>query len=339
MRLNGKAIALAVVVVAAGAGLWWWWQLQSAYPSTDDAYVRANLLTIAPQVGGQISSVAVTENMHVQKGDTLFQIDTVSLQAALDSAQAQLDTATQSVRASQTDLGTAQASVVAATANLKNLQGELDRTQKLFDSGDVTKAALDQATAQRDQAAAQQKSAQAALSAMQDQAGAAGADNPSVRAAAAALTIAKANLAHATVTAPESGWISNLSLRPGQIVAAGQALFSLVEDSAWWVDANFKETDLARIHVGQPATLSFDMYPGLKLKGSVVSLGAASGAVFSLLPAQNATGNWVKVTQRFPVRISLPQLPTDPDQQLRVGASAKAVVDTTQSKTKTAAKQ
>lgn len=134
---------------------------------------------------------------------------------------------------------------------------------------------------------------------------------------------------HATIIAPTRGWVANISLRPGQVVGVGQPLFSLVEDGEWWVDGNFKETDLARIRPGQPVSLTIDMYPGTKVNGSVESIGAGSGAVFSLLPAQNASGNWVKITQRFPVRIRLSDKPKDPALQLRVGASVTVTINTT----------
>lgn len=159
-------------------------------------------------------------------------------------------------------------------------------------------------------------------------AGGQGSDNAGVKAAESAVEQARINLAFAEVRAPAAGWIANLSLRKGQAVSPYVPLFSLVEDKGWWIDANFKETDLARIRPSQKASVQIDMYPGVTLEGSVRSLGAGSGAVFSLLPPQNAAGNWVKVTQRFPVRISLDQLPTDPAIQMRVGASVTVTVDT-----------
>lgn len=325
---NVKFIGLAVVAVALGIGLFWWWEHGKTYPNTDDAYLQANLLTISPQVGGRVASVAAVENVRVNAGDALFTLDTASLQAALDIAQAQFDLATQTAGASGSNVAAAQAQLAQANAAQSEAQAEFDRTNRLFAVGEVAQAALDQATASRDQAQAALDAASAALQAAHDELGAAGAQNAGVRAALGQLSLARINLDHATVTAPVSGWLSNISLRPGQIVAAGQPLFSLVEGDAWWVDGNFKETDIDRIRPGQPVTMSIDMYPGITLTGAVGSIGAGSGAVFSLLPAENATGNWVKVTQRFPVRITLDALPTDPAIQLRVGASVVATVDT-----------
>ena len=129
------------------------------------------------------------------------------------------------------------------------------------------------------------------------------------------------------VTAPSDGILSNVTLRPGATVQAGPPLFAIIEANRWWVDANFKETDLARIKVGQPATVYLDMYPGATFDGVVESISAGSGATFSVLPPENATGNWVKVTQRFPVRITITNPPAD--KPLRVGASASVTIDTT----------
>ena len=142
--------------------------------------------------------------------------------------------------------------------------------------------------------------------------------------AQAALQTAELNLTRTTVTAPVDGWIANLSLREGTAVTAYAPLFSMVDASEWWVEANFKETDLARITEGQPAAVSVDMLPRLTLTGRVASIGRGSGSTFALLPAENASGNWVKVTQRFRLRIALES--TDPG--LRAGASASVQVDT-----------
>ena len=323
-----KLIVLIAAISAIGIGLWLWWQHEKIYPSTDDAYLQAHVLTIAPQVGGRISRVAVTENSHVEAGDLLVQIDPASLKAAMDMAQAQYDIARQSAGASGSDVSAAQARLVGARASLAEAEISYDRAERLLILGDVPQLALDQAKATRDEAQASVAAAEAALAAARIQAGAPGDDNASVRAALGALTEAQINLDHSRIPAPASGWIANINLRPGAVVAPNAPLFSLVEDGDRWVDANFKETDLDRIRPGQPVTLSVDMHAGTTLAGTVESIGAGSGAVLSLLPAQNATGNWVKVTQRFPVRIRLDTKPGDPALQLRVGDSVTATVDT-----------
>jgi membrane fusion protein (multidrug efflux system) len=325
---NVKLLGMGIVAVVLGAGLFWWFEHSKTYPSTDDAYLRANIVTITPQVGGQVSEVLVAENAYVAEGDVLFRIDPASLQAAYDIAQAQFDAATQNAGAIGSNLAAAEAAVAQAAAALNDAQAAFDRTKRLHGLGDLSQAALDQATAGRDQAIAVSAAAHAALDAAREQLGATGSENAGVRAALGQVTLARLNLEHATVTAPASGWVANMGLRPGQIVAAGQPALSLVEDGVWWVDGNFKETDIHRIRPGQPVTIAIDMYPGTTLTGTVESIGAGSGAVFSLLPAENATGNWVKVTQRFPIRIALDPLPQDTSVQLRVGASVSATVDT-----------
>jgi membrane fusion protein (multidrug efflux system) len=250
----GLGIAAAGVLGAAGYA---YWQYSARYPSTDNAYVQANVVRIAPLVTGPVSSVDVHDNMHVAAGQVLLQIDPAPFEAALKAAEARLSLL------QQQSAGTG-AQAAAAKANIDQAQ--------------------------------------------------------------AAATQARAELDRATVKAPVAGFIGKVRIRPGAIAQAGVSLFPLVDTSQWWVDANFKETELVRIAAGQQATVSVDLYPSHEFKGEVDSLSPASGTAFSLLPPENATGNWVKVTQRFPVRISLKVQPDDP--QLRVGASASVTVDT-----------
>lgn len=323
-----KMLVLSMAVLAIGAGLWWWWQHEKVYPSTDDAYLHANVLTIASQVGGRIARVAVAENDRVEQGALLVQIDTATLEAALVTAQAQYELAQQNAGASGSDVIAAAARLAGAMASLTEAEMDFDRTRKLLERGDAAQATLDQAIAAQKIAQDNVEAAKAVLEAAQDQAGTPGESNATVRAALGALTTAQINLDNARITAPADGWIANITLRPGQVVVPGAPLFSLVEVDDWWVDGNFKETDLPRIKPGQPVSLAVDMYADTTLTGTVQSIGAGSGAVFSLLPPQNATGNWVKVTQRFPVRIKLDSRSDDPALPLRVGASVTVTVDT-----------
>lgn len=323
-----QTILVIFLLGGAGGGLYLWWQHGTIHPSTDDAYLQAGTVTIAPQVGGQVETVAVADNQYVAAGDVLFAIDTASLTAARDAAQAQLDIANQTAGSSSAEVSAAEAQLASANAALADASADLARQQSLFNLGDVAQAALDPSLAGASQAQAAVDAAEANLQAARARSGATGPENAGVRAARASLTQTEIALAHATVAAPAAGWITNITLRPGQFVSPGQPLFSLVEDGAWWIDANFKETDIARIRPGQPATVALDMYPGLTLAGEVESIGLGSGAAFSLLPAENATGNWVKVTQRFPIRVRLNERPSDPAMQLRVGASATVTIDT-----------
>lgn len=254
-----------------------------------------------------MTKVTASEHKYVNAGDWLFQLDTAQLEAAIETAQANYEKAQQAAGSTNAAVSGAQARVTGAQAALAKAPAEYVRQKTLFDKGDVAQAALDQATNTLDQAAAALQEAQSALAASRNQAGEAGDSNTVVRAALGQLTQAQIALGYATVTAPAvGGWVANISLWPEQVVGAGQSLFSIVEDGQWWVDGTFKETDLLRIRPGQPVSNSIDIYPDTILSGEIETIGAGSGAIFSLLPPENATGNWVKVTQRFPVRISSP---------------------------------
>ena len=324
-----KIVLLLLALVLVVVGLAWWWQHEANYPSTDDAFLQSNIISVTPQISGSVVDVLVIDNQRVNKGDVLFRIDDVSLRQALVAANAQLTQASENAVSAGDTVTSAEATVAQTHAALTDAEVEFSRNEKLFKAGYVSGSAMDLARSQRDEAAAQYNAAIANLASAKSQAGKSTPENPGVLAAMAAVNQAKINLSYATVTAPTDGWIANLTLRPGQAITEFLPLFSLVEDGDWWIDANFKETDLQNIRPGQEAYVSVDMYPGTDLKGSVVSIGPGSGAVFSLLPPQNATGNWVKITQRFTVRVKIDKSPADPARQLRVGASVTVVVDTT----------
>lgn len=314
-------VALALVVVIAG-GLWAWWHYGALHPSTEDAFLRAHIVNIAPQVPGEVTQVDVHENQQVKRGDVLFRIDPTQYRNKVDTARAQVKIAEDARKSTAAEISAAEQGVTSAQSTLDTASKQLERAQKLFTSGNISQATLDQdqsnvakAKAALDSARSQLTKAHSDAQAKEDQ----------LAAAQAQLNSAKVDLGHAVVRAPADGWVSNLDLRAGATVSAYQPLFALVESAHWWVQANFKETDLARIKPGQPVTITVDMLPGVTLKGHVESVGRGSGATFSLLPAENASGNWVKVTQRFPVRIALDKT----DATLRTGASVTAKVDTT----------
>ncbi|WP_346900443.1 HlyD family secretion protein [uncultured Roseibium sp.] len=317
-----KFALAAVVLLAVGGGLWGYWWYSSLYPSTQDAYVRAHIVNMSAEVTGLVSQVYVKENQKVAKGDPLFDLDDSVYRNTANQANAQLQIAKDQQEGLARKVTAAEAAIDSTGTAAEAAQAQLTRIQALFKNGDVAQAALDQAKTAAAQAESARDAAKAELQQAQD---AITANRDSIISAEAAYRVAEYNLSHTKVVAPTDGWISNITLRPGSSVTAHQPLFALVDASHWWVDANFKETDLPRIRPGQPATVSVDMLPGLTLSGHVASIGRGSGATFSLLPAENASGNWVKVTQRFPVRIALDK--TDPG--LRVGASSSVTVDTT----------
>jgi membrane fusion protein (multidrug efflux system) len=316
-------------VLAAFGALIVYWRWQDRYPSTEDAYTAAHIVRVAAEVGGRVVAVNVTENQRVAAGETLFEIDPAPLQLKVESAQAQLQQAVQTAGAGGANVAAAAARLTEKEATLRNAARALDRTRSLARTGDVSQAAIDNADAAFREAQATVETARAEVLAAEQELGGAGAENARVREASAALRMAQLDLDRAKVRAAASGWVSDITLRPGTVVAAGSPLFALIEDREWWVDAHFKETDLERVRAGQTAKIEIDMYPGNDLTGRVDSISPGSGATFSLLPPENASGNWVKVTQRFTVRVKIDQPPQDRGATpLRVGASAYVRIDT-----------
>ncbi|NOE34280.1 MULTISPECIES: HlyD family secretion protein [unclassified Ruegeria] len=317
-----KTIAIAVMLTVIGVGLLLFWRHEERYPSTQDAYIGANIIYVAAQVTGQVAEVQISDNQSVKNGDLLFTIDDTQFKASVDAAKADLDSAIQQAKSYSTQITAAEASVQSAQSAYDTANKSLERAKALFAAGDVAQASLDQTTSEFAQASARLTTSQSSLLALQS---GLEAKQDDILSSQAQLEIAETNLAWTKVYAVADGWIANLTLRPGSSVSANAPQFSIVESSDWWVDANFKETSLPRIRPGQPVTVQVDMLPGVKLTGKVASIGRGSGDTFSLLPSENASGNWVKVTRRFPVRIAL-----DPtDAPLRVGGSSKVVVDTT----------
>ncbi|WP_171123421.1 MULTISPECIES: HlyD family secretion protein [unclassified Ruegeria] len=317
-----KAVAAVAMLIAVGVGLLLFWRHQERYPSTKDAYVGANIVNVAAQVTGRVDEVAVVENQAVKVGDLLFTIDDTQFSASVDQSRANLGSAEQQAESYATQIVAAEALVASAQSAFETSKKNLERSKALFATGDLAQASLDQATSDFAQVSARLTTSQSSLLALQS---GLQAKQDGVLSARAQLEIDEANLAWTKVFATADGWIANLTLRPGSAVPANAPQFSIVESSEWWVDANFKETSLSRIKSGQPVKIQIDMLPGVTLSGTVESIGRGSGDTFSLLPSENATGNWVKVTRRFPVRVKL-----DPtDAPLRAGGSTKVTVDTT----------
>jgi membrane fusion protein, multidrug efflux system len=309
----------AILIAAAFAGLHYWQQSQR-YVSTDNAYLNANTVEIAAQISGAVINVYVTDNQQVKAGAPLFDIDPQPYQVALDKAEAQLQVAMQSVSQQSAAVAAAEAQVAQRMAELKNAQSNNARTQRLVKQGFLSEQGSEAARTQAATAMAALHAAQANLEQARSALGSTGKDNASVQAAQAAVDQAKLDLQHTHVTAPTQGVVANLSLRPGNTVQPNTPLFSLISNQEYWADANFKETELEQIRPGLPATITVDMYPDHPFHGVVESVSGGSGTAFSLLPPQNATGNWVKVTQRVPVRVRFTN--PDPEFPLRIGTTA-----------------
>ena len=329
-RSNRLILMVAVpLVLAVGGG--YFWLTGGRYQDTDNANVQQAKVALSADIAGRIASVSVGENEAVKAGQVLFTIDPEPYRIALDQANAALASARVNVEQLKVGYGTAQATLKAAQSTLDLRQSAFDRKNALVQQGNASDATLDDVKLALEQAqnavvAAQQQVAGAAAALGGDPAIATD-DHPAVQAAHAAVDAAQRNLGKTTVLAPADGVVSQVaSLNVGQFIATGTMIASLVETSGSWVEANFKETQLTDIRTGMPAEVSVDAFPGVKLEGVVASIGAATGSEFSLIPAQNATGNWVKVVQRIPVRIDL----SDASKALllRTGMSAAVNVDT-----------
>ena len=328
---GGRRVALMVVVplilVAGGA---YFWLTGGRYEDTDNAYVTQPIVSISPDVAGRIIEIDVKENQAVKRGDLLFKLDPAPFRIALDQANASLAAARLNVQQLKVNYTSARAKLAADQQMLDIQQRTQQRNTDLAAKGVASQTTVDQgalAVQQAQQAVDLDKQSVAgALAALDGNANINVDDHPTVKTALAAVESAELNLDKTTVVAPGAGVVSQIpSFNVGQYVGEGTTIVSLVETSDTWVEANFKETQLENIKVGQPVDVSVDSYPGVTLHGTVDSLSAATGAQFSLIPAQNATGNWVKVVQRVPVRI---KLTTDADHPLRSGMSAYVVVDT-----------
>jgi membrane fusion protein (multidrug efflux system) len=320
-------IAVPLVLVLGGA---YFWLNGGRYQDTDNAYVQQAKVSLSADIAGRVASVKVGENQLVKAGDVLFTIDPEPYRIALDQANAALATARVNVEQMKVSYGTAEAQLAASEAKLTIRQAAFDRQNALVQQGVNSNSALDDVklNLQEAQAAvdlAHQQVA-AAVAALGGKADIATDEHPAVLSAQAAVEVAQRNLSKTTVVAPADGIVANVAnLNVGQFIATGTTIASLVETHGTWIEANFKETQLTAIRDGQPADVTIDAFPGV-LHGTVESLGAATGSEFSLIPAQNATGNWVKVVQRVPVRIKLPD--SAEATLLKTGMSAAVSVDT-----------
>jgi membrane fusion protein (multidrug efflux system) len=274
-----KRVILTVALLAVITGAGSLWVYSQFYLQTDDAYVNANVVQLAPRISGQVVNLYIEDNQHVKLGQLLFEIDPVSFKVAVDKARAAVDRAQATVKLAR------------MTADRINILTK-DRVRSLQDRDQAT-ATLQKATASLQQTRAD-------------------------------LAAHMLNLDYTKITSPVSGWVTLLKLRAGNIVEASKPLFALVDQNEFWVDANFRETELKYVTLGQEADIEIDVYPGHHFKGVVDSISRGSGTAFSLLPPQNATGNWVKVTQRVPVKIRV--VDVDSRFPLRIGTTATVTI-------------
>jgi membrane fusion protein (multidrug efflux system) len=289
----------------------YYWLTSGSSVSTDDAQVKQDIVSVSPQVNGQVVQVFVRNGAHVRRGDLLFRIDPQPYRVALEQAQAQLANAQLQTQVLQTTAAGTSGDITGAEANLSIKRHALARQQALLRQGFTTKA--DYEDALNEVKTAEMQLADARARAANATAAVAPGEQPQIAQARAAVDKARLDLERTDVRAPMDGVIENADkLQVGQMAVLGVGMVSLVHSTTAWVEANFKEKDVGRMVPGQRATIEVDAYGGQKFAGHVQSIGAGTGSQFSLLPAQNANGNWVKVTQRVPIRIAFDGTPSKP---------------------------
>jgi membrane fusion protein (multidrug efflux system) len=330
---NGKRrtllIGFTVILILAliGYGIYWF-IFSSHYESTDDGYVAGNMVQVTPQVGGTVTAINADDTDLVQVGKPLIELDRADAKVALDQSEAQLAQTVREVRTLFVNNNTLSANVKARTDEVDRTTADLKRRQELAGTGAVSKEEVDHA-----KTAVQ--SAQAALDAAREQLNSNRvltdhttiAKHPNVLRAAAQVQAAYLAYSRASLPAPITGYVAKRSVQVGQRIAPGTPLLSIVPLNALWVDANFKEVQVSHMRIGQPVTLRSDIYGSdVTYHGKVLGLSAGTGAAFALLPSQNASGNWIKIVQRVPVRIALDpaELEAHP---LRIGLSMQIKVD------------
>ncbi|SPR96885.1 HlyD family secretion protein [Cupriavidus taiwanensis] len=322
-------LSLSAAIVVAGIGYGVYWGLYARhFESTDDAYVAGNVVQVTPLVAGTVVSIAADDTQLVTAGQPLIQLDRADTQVALEQAEAQLAQAVREVRTLYVNNGSLAANVALREADVAKARDDLRRRQAIAGSGAVSNEEISHAQAAL-------KGAESALLAAREQLASNKVltdqttveNHPNVQRAAANLRSAYLSFARSALPAPVTGYVAKRSVQVGQRVAAGAPLMAVVPLDQVWVDANFKEVQITHMRIGQPVTLEADVYGSkVEYRGKVAGFSAGTGSAFSLLPAQNATGNWIKVVQRLPVRIAL-----DPqqlkDHPLRVGLSMTVKVD------------
>lgn len=299
------------------------------YVSTDNAYIKADNIPISPQVAGTIQKVFVKEYQQVKAGELLFNLDPAPFQVAVAKAQANLNQVKSQLASLKASYHEKLAEIALAETKHRFAQKDQKRQADLVAKKFVSAATLDQADETRDIASQQIVVLQRDLTRIGESLGGAIKDPiedyPAYQAALAELNQAKLNLSYTEVKASENGTVSNTP-KKGQYLSTGDTALSLIASDELWIEANFTETDLTYVHPGQPVTIHVDMYPNTTWQGHVLRLSPATGSEFSLLPAQNATGNWVKVVQRVPVRIAVDS--KSGNDKLRVGLSTEVEIDT-----------
>jgi membrane fusion protein (multidrug efflux system) len=328
-RLRLPLMSLAAVAVLGGGG--YFYVTSGWYQSTDDAYAQAATVSISADVAGRVSEIEVRDNEIVQRGATLFKLDDAPFRIAVGDAAAHLADTRLQIESLKSTYRQRQVELRAAQDTQTYAQQQYDRQSRLLVSGIASQAQFDQAAhaldAARQQVANVQQQIGVALANLGGDPNIAPERHPLVAQAQAALDRAQLNLSYTVIRAPADGVVAKVEqLQVGDTIAASAPVFALVSTRDVWIEANFKEVQLARMRPGQAATVAIDRYPGRRFSAEVTSVSPSTGSQFSLLPPENATGNWVKVVQRVPVRLQLTHF--DAGFPLQAGLSANVTVDT-----------
>jgi membrane fusion protein (multidrug efflux system) len=341
-KTSRKKLVFGVLLLAAlGGGAWYgydWWQVGRFLVSTDDAYVDADISILSAKVGGHITAIDVAANQPVKAGDVIARIDDVDYKLALQAAegkiateQAAIDRFGRQIEAAKASVDAARAQLAAGQAELERAKLEFSRKEELARSQFSSQATLDTARADRDKAVAAVDEAQASVASAGANVAVLEAQRTEAERVLDEYKIARdqaqRDLDFTVIKAPFDGVVGNRAVEVGQLVQPGTRITALVPANAAYIDANFKETQLGRLHEGQAVNVEIDAYPGEEFEGHVASVAPASGSVFSLLPPENATGNFTKIVQRVPVRVEL-DAASIAKAPLRPGMSVVAIVDT-----------
>ena len=325
-----RLVLLVVVPLLAIAGAGYWWLSGGRYIVTENAYVKAHIVHIASEVSGAIRRVPVHDHAAVAAGDILLTLETRPFRLALDSAEAELDTARAHVETLRGTWREAVSELANAEARAAYAQRQWQRQEELATKGILSASkrdeSQDEARTAADRAVSVRAKLRRILTALNGDPELPADEHPLVREKAAARERAALDLARTTILAPVDGTVVNMRLQRGEQVKAATPLFALVASNRPWVEANFKETELTHVRVGQKARIVLDTYPDASWEAVVESVSPATGAEFAILPPQNASGNWVKVVQRLPVKLRL--LPHEGEPSLRAGMTATVSIDT-----------
>jgi membrane fusion protein (multidrug efflux system) len=322
-------LLLVVPVAAALAGLYWY-ATGGRYVTTENAYIKAEMIAIAPNLPGRVVRVPVADNQAVAAGDVLFELDPEPYHIQLSLAEARMLAVRNEIQATRAEYGQIAAEIDEALERQKFLKRQAERQRTLDQRGVAAAVRLDEA---ENELRVSEQAVRTLRQKMRVVAADLGGDpataierHPRYLEAEAERDRARLLLGYTTVRAPADGIVSRMQLQPGEWVEDGKPVFSIIRDAGHWIEANLKETQLTHVVVGQAVTVEVDAYPDVQWRGRVDSISAATGAEFSILPPQNATGNWVKVVQRLPVRIAVE--PADDRPPLRTGMTVSVSIDT-----------